>query len=151
MAKANEIINTKNETIDDLVNKNKELNKTLSDIYDDDFEIEEDELQVPIEEMVLFLNEFKIVLIGGRWELPAKLNEYGWTNISQLDKDNLCTGVDVAKYADFTVINTRFVSHTIVHKVESVTDSDTRMSYNGTNPEKLIIAMYDFVKKFIGD
>lgn len=151
LAKANELINSKNETIDDLVNKNKELNKTLSDIYDDDFEIEEDELQVPIEEMVLFLNEFKIVLIGGRWELPAKLNEYGWTNISQLDKDNLCTGVDVAKYADFTVINTRFVSHTIVHKVESVTDSDTRMSYNGTNPEKLIVAMYDFVKKFIGD
>jgi hypothetical protein len=36
----------------------------------------------------------------------------------------------------------------MVNKVESMTESDIRMLYNGTNPEKLIEAMYDFVMKY---
>lgn len=148
LEEAQAIIESKNSTIDALVTKNKELNKSIATIYDDDFETETEEVKKTIEEMVQELNDYKIVLIGGRFELPTKLNEYGWMNIRQYDNNNLSTGIDAVNYADFIVINTRFVNHTIVNKVESMTDSDIRMLYNGTNPEKLIEAMYDFVMKY---
>ena len=149
LAEAQSIIESKNETIDSLVNKNKDLNKFVSSIYDDDFEEESEEEQKSIEEMVKELNDYKIVLIGGRFELPSKLNEYGWMNIKQYDNNSLCTGMDSISYADFVVINTKFVSHTTVHKAESmIEDSSLVMSYNGTNPEKLISAMYDFIMRY---
>lgn len=148
LEEAQALIESKNSTIDALVTKNKELNKSIATIYDDDFETETEEVKKTIEEMVQELNDYKIVLIGGRFELPTKLNEYGWMNIRQYDNNNLSTGIDAVNYADFIVINTRFVNHTIVNKVESMTDSDIRMLYNGTNPEKLIEAMYDFVMKY---
>ena len=149
LAEAQSIIESKNETIDSLVNKNKDLNKFVSSIYDDDFEEESEEEQKSIEEMVKELNDYKIVLIGGRFELPGKLNEYGWMNIKQYDNNSLCTGMDSISYADFVIINTKFVSHTTVHKAESMIEDSSRvMSYNGTNPEKLISAMYDFIMKY---
>lgn len=148
LEEAQALIESKNSTIDALVTKNKELNKSIATIYDDDFETETEEVKKTIEEMVQELNDYKIVLIGGRFELPTKLNEYGWMNIRQYDNNNLSTGIDAVNYADFIVINTRFVNHTMVNKVESMTDSDIRMLYNGTNPEKLIEAMYDFVMKY---
>lgn len=149
LEEAQAIIESKNSTIENLVNKNKELNKFVADIYDDDSEIKyELEEKKSIEEMVKELNDYKIILIGGRFDLPSRLNEYGWMNIKQYDSNNLCTGIDSVNYADFIVINTKFVNHTIVNKVESMTESDIRMLYNGTNPEKLIEAMYDFVMKY---
>lgn len=148
LEEAQALIESKNSTIDALVTKNKELNKSIATIYDDDFETETEEVKKTIEEMVQELNDYKIVLIGGRFELPTKLNEYGWMNIRQYDNNNLSTGIDAVNYADFIVINTRFVNHTVVNKVESMTDSDIRMLYNGTNPEKLIEAMYNFVMKY---
>lgn len=148
LEEAQALIESKNSTIEALVTKNKELNKSIATIYDDDFEKETEEVKKTIEEMVQELNDYKIVLIGGRFELPTKLNEYGWMNIRQYDNNNLSTGIDAVNYADFIVINTKFVNHTIVNKVESMTDSDIRMLYNGTNPEKLIEAMYDFVMKY---
>lgn len=149
LAEAQTIIESKNETINSLVEKNKDLNKFVASIYDDNFEEETEEETKSIEEMVKELNDYKIILIGGRMELPGKLNEYGWMNIKQYDSNSLCTGMDSINYADFIVINTKFVSHTAVHKAESmVDDSSLIMSYNGTNPEKLISAMYDFIMKY---
>lgn len=149
LKEAQAIIESKNSTIENLVDKNKELNKFISDIYDDDSEIKyELEEKKSIDEMVKELNDYKIILIGGRFDLPSRLNEYGWMNIKQYDNNNLCTGIDSVNYADFIVINTKFVNHTMVNKVESMTESDIRMLYNGTNPEKLIEAMYDFVMKY---
>ena len=145
----NSIIESKNNSIDTLVEKNASLNKQLTEIYCDENENFEEELtEVSIEEMVKMLNDFKILMVGGRTELLSKLNEYGWTNVEQVDRSNLCTGVDVARYADFCVVNTRFISHTLAKKVDAVTDSERRMSYNGTNPEKLIMSLYDFVQKY---
>ena len=151
LAEAQSIIENKTKTIGDLVKKNSELNKRIDDFYADEDNLEEENEEISIttiEEMVALLNDFKILMVGGRTELLSKLNEYGWVNVDQVDKNNISTGVDVAKYSDFCVINTRFISHTLAHKVESVTESERRMSFNGTNPEKLIVATYDFVKKY---
>lgn len=145
----NSIVDNKNNSIDLLVEKNANLNKQLDEIYcDETEELEDETFEISIEEMVKMLNDFKILLVGGRMDLRSKLNEYGLTNVEQVDRANLCTGIDVARYADFCVINTRFISHTLAKKVENVTDSERRMSYNGTNPEKLIISLYDFVQKY---
>ena len=151
LKEAQSIIENKTKTISDLVEKNSELNKRIDDFYADEDNLEEDDEEISIttiEEMVSMLNDFKILMVGGRTELLGKLNEYGWVNVDQIDRNNISTGVDVAKYSDFCVINTRFISHTLAHKVESVTESERRMSFNGTNPEKLIISVYDFIKKY---
>ena len=150
-----QLLQSKNDTINDLVNKNKELNQSLSNIYaDDNIEDIDDtiECETSISDMISQLNDFNIVFIGGRYELLSKLNEYGWTNIRQLSSLDVSTGVvSIAAHADFCIINTRFISHALVYKIESITDPKRRMSYSGTNLDKLINCTYDFVMRYLNN
>ena len=150
-----QLLQSKNDTINDLVNKNKELNQSLSNIYaDDNIEDIDDtiERETSISDMISQLNDFNIVFIGGRYELLSKLNEYGWTNIRQLSSLDVSTGVvSIAAHADFCIINTRFISHALVYKIESITDPKRRMSYSGTNLDKLINCTYDFVMRYLNN
>lgn len=148
LEEAKRIIDSKSNIINQLKDKNKSLNTFISNIFSDD-DIEETELDetCSIEDMVLFLNDFKITMVGGRFELLSKLNSYGWTNVDQFDSSNL---VSTNKQSDFYVINTAFNSHKVVRKVESMENNngETIMYFNGTNAEKLIESCYRFVKKF---
>lgn len=147
------IVDSKTEIIEQLNSENKELNAFINNIYsDEDIDDEEEYVpEVPMEEMVEYLNNFRFLLVGGRFELPQKLAEYGWTNLTQFDsRKNL--GATQTNGADFYVFNTKFISHKIVRKVESeITDTDTTMYYNGTNTEKLIESCYKFAKAFFED
>ena len=153
LAEAQSIIESKTAIIDKLTEQRDELNSQIANIYDDntvdDTEDWSIDNSIDIDNIIKELNDFNIVLIGGRSELLSKVNKYGWVNVKQYDKNNISTGMDSIRYADFAIINTKFVSHTIVHKTESMIDSKYIMSYNGTNPEKLIQSTYDFIQKIL--
>jgi len=144
------IIDSKTDIIEQLNIENKELNLVISNIYsDDDLDETLDEEDVSLDQMVTFLNEFKILMVGGRYDLLSSLAKYNWTNLEQFDgRKNL--GTSQLTKADFYVLNTKFISHKVTWKVESdVNDSEVIMYYNGTNPEKLIRSCYKFVKEFL--
>lgn len=149
IAELQRIIDSKSEIIEQLSNENKELNLFISNIYSDDDSIQEEtKIELSISEMVEYLNNFKFLMVGGRFDLIQKLNEYGWNNLDQFDgRKNL--GSSQMPNADFYVLNTKFISHKVTWKVESeVEDSEVIMYYNGTNPEKLIQACYEFTSEF---
>lgn len=147
------IIDSKTEIIEQLNMENKDLNAFISNIYsenDEDTDAENDttEFEVSIEEMVNYLNNFKFLMVGGRFELIQKLNDYGWTNVDQFDgRKHL--GAAQLQSSDFYVLNTKFLSHKVTCKIASnISDFETMMYYNGTNPEKLIKACYSFSTNF---
>ncbi len=147
----NEQIKSKQETIDKLVDKNKQLTSYIDNIYnEDDIDDEKIENDVTIEEMVNYINDFKFTLIGGRMDLVQKLNDIGWTNIIQFDHRNSNKLGGNISLSDFYVVNTKFISHKLVDKVETLDDiTDTMIYFNGTNIDKLVYTCYQFVKNFL--
>lgn len=106
------------------------------------------EISVSQAEMIDYLNNFRILMIGGRNELLDKLADLGWTNVDQVTKEN--TNAVTAK-ADFFCVNTKFVAHRLVSMVESAYPDrrDQMLYYNGTNTDKLIQVCYQFVKNWM--
>lgn len=106
------------------------------------------EISVSQTEMIDYLNNFRILMIGGRNELLDKLADLGWTNVDQITKEN--TNAVTAK-ADFFCVNTKFVAHRLVSMVESAYPDrrDQMLYYNGTNTDKLIQVCYQFVKNWM--
>ena len=106
------------------------------------------EISVSQTEMIDYLNNFRILMIGGRNELLDKLADLGWTNVDQVTKEN--TNAVTAK-ADFFCVNTKFVAHRLVSMVESAYPDrrDQMLYYNGTNTDKLIQVCYQFVKNWM--
>lgn len=99
---------------------------------------------IPLEDMIDFLNGFKFTMVGGRDELLSKLKEIGWTNVAQISSESAS---NTAMQSDFFCINTRFISHKIVRLVESdyASQRDQMFYYNGTNIQLLVQVCYDFV------
>lgn len=106
------------------------------------------EISVSQTEMIDYLNNFRILMIGGRNDLLDKLADMGWTNVDQLTKENTNA---VGSKTDFFCVNTKFVAHRLVCMVESAYPdrSDQMLYYNGTNPDKLIQICYQFVKNWM--
>lgn len=99
---------------------------------------------ITLEDMVDFLNGFKFTMVGGRDELLSKLEEIGWTNVSQISAES---SSNTTMQSDFFCINTRFISHKVVRLVESsyADQKDQMFYYNGTNIQLLVQVCYDFV------
>ena len=106
------------------------------------------EISVSQAEMIDYLNNFRILMIGGRNDLLDKLADMGWTNVDQLTKENTNA---VGSKTDFFCVNTKFVAHRLVCMVESAYPDrrDQMLYYNGTNPDKLIQVCYQFVKNWM--
>lgn len=106
------------------------------------------EISVSQTEMIDYLNNFRILMIGGRNDLLDKLADMGWTNVDQLTKENTNA---VGSKTDFFCVNTKFVAHRLVCMVESAYPDrrDQMLYYNGTNPDKLIQVCYQFVKNWM--
>lgn len=106
------------------------------------------EISVSQTEMIDYLNNFRILMIGGRNDLLDKLADMGWTNVDQLTKENTNA---VGSKTDFFCVNTKFVAHRLVCMVESAYPDrrDQMLYYNGTNPDKLIQICYQFVKNWM--
>lgn len=106
------------------------------------------EISVSQTEMIDYLNNFRILMIGGRNDLLDKLADMGWTNVDQLTKENTNA---VGSKTDFFCVNTKFVAHRLVCMVESAYPDrrDQMLYYNGTNQDKLIQICYQFVKNWM--
>lgn len=106
------------------------------------------EISVSQAEMIDYLNNFRILMIGGRNDLLDKLADMGWTNVDQLTKENTNA---VGSKTDFFCVNTKFVAHRLVSMVESAYPDrrDQMLYYNGTNTDKLIQVCYQFVKNWM--
>ena len=62
------------------------------------------EISVSQTEMIDYLNNFRILMIGGRNDLLDKLADMGWTNVDQLTKENTNA---VGSKTDFFCVNTK--------------------------------------------
>jgi hypothetical protein len=144
------LLTSKSNIIDELTEETKRLNEYVNIISSDDDDIDEEKQEVSIEEAVDYLNNFKVMLVGGRTELLGKCNAKGWTNVSQEDNKNRLN--NHVSSADFFVINAKFLGHNLVWSFEKNYENfkDTMMYYNGTNVDTLIYTCYNFVKAYIG-
>jgi len=144
------IIASKNNIINDFGEQVRNLNQELMSYYTD--ELEESNISasgnVSIEDMITYLNNFKLCLVGGRMELPGKLESMGLHNVIQIDHRRAVSSTPEA--CDFYCINTAFVSHKLVRNVQSRYPSlvNRMFYYNGTNVENLIKSAYSFVKQW---
>lgn len=139
-------LSAKSDFITKLSNELEVANSKLESVFtEEDLAVEvlssED---VPLEDMINFLNGFKFTMVGGRDELLSRLKEIGWTNVTQISSESAS---NTAMQSDFFCINTRFISHKIVRLVESdyASQRDQMFYYNGTNIQLLVQVCYDFV------
>ena len=139
-------LSAKSDFITKLSNELEVANSNLESVFtEEDLAVEvlssED---IPLEDMVEFLNGFKFTMVGGRDDLLLRLKEIGWTNIAQISSESAS---NTTMQSDFFCINTRFISHKVVRLVESDYSSqkDQMFYYNGTNIQLLVQVCYDFV------
>ena len=125
-----------------------EMNDMLSQI--DDIEELVDEVEdVPIEEMIDFLNDYKFAMIGGHVNMHKKLKELGLTNTVYIEDINrVVSGV---QSVDFVCLFTKLCSHKHVRAAQSMyTDMTDRLIYiNQQNTDIVIKICYSFVKKWL--
>lgn len=123
-------------------------------LFDDSIEDEvaiTEETGVSLEEMVSFLNDFKIAIVGGRNNLMGYLAEKGLKNIVQLNEEQCHTGSQTTIQCDFFCIQTKFIGHKIIRNVESKypKQKGEMFYYNGTNADSLIRVCYHFITKWL--
>ena len=144
------LILSKNNIITDLTAEVKRLNEELTSYYsEDEFDDDDTEADVSLEEMVQFLNDFRIQILGGRENLYERLVSAGLNDVSQVMSHNMYSSTAVD--ADFIVINTKFVSHKLVRVAQErfKTKLDCFIYYNGTNSDGLIKACYDYINNWL--
>lgn len=139
-------LSAKSDFITKLSNELEVANSKLESVFtEEDLAVEvlssED---IPLEDMIEFLNGFKFTMVGGRDDLLLKLKEIGWTNVAQISSESAS---NTTMQSDFFCINTRFISHKVVRLVESdyASQRDQMFYYNGTNIQLLVQVCYDFV------
>ena len=145
-----QIVSTKSKIIDDMEEQIKsykiEINSTYSDVNIDEQKEDSDDYVSP-EEMVEFLKDFKIGVVGGRYDFDTKLEALN-LNITQMNTTNRSYNYNIV---DFIVINTKFVSHQNVDFVRSFykNKNDMFMYYNGTNVDNFVSSLYDFINNWM--
>lgn len=121
------------------------LNDLLVSLNTDDTEVS---TNVPLDEVIKFLNGFSLLIVGGRIDLETKLTELGLKNFTHIDS---LSDVQRIGNFDFVVSMTRFLSHKVYYGVLNKIGSenkDKHTYYNGTNLETLLYSCYDFINKY---
>lgn len=143
------IIASKSNIIDNLTENLRDANVQLQSYYSDDCCEEVVEPTISLQEALNYINQFAVVLVGGRNDILPKLEEIGWLNVRQISDQNILNSTPIK--ADFFCMNTKFISHKIVRSVESkYQDQKSQMYYyNGTNVENLVFCTYEFIRKWV--
>lgn len=145
---------SKSETIAKLRAELDDMRAKMRSTYaDHDFVVDEEspEIQDTLEEMVEFVNQFRLVIIGGFDTLPVRLEQLGLTNVYCIQSEKAMNGTLVS--GDFFCICTRFISHALSYGVEKAYNSQLEQffRFNGTNAEALLRAYYDFAKSWFAE
>lgn len=144
---ANLAIGQKQNIIDQLREEVKSLKTKVQSIYSDE-DVEGDQgvaEDVSTEEMLSFVNQFRVVVVGGIDSMQQRLEEAGFTNLYFLNNERILNNTRVN--GDFFCICTKFVSHKVVYGVEvSYSDqSDSFFYFNGTNVDVFLRTCYKFM------
>lgn len=137
---------------DELESKLKDLDANVSDLLQSLEETEAEEVtdEVSLEEMVEYLNCFKLCIVGGRVELTDRLTELGLHNFVQATSANELQRVSDF---DFTVMMTKFLGHSTFYSAmtKSSFNRDKNIYFNGTNVQSLISICYEFIDNCLKD
>lgn len=144
------LLASKQDIIDKLVDKNKSLQKELNSYFDESTVLSEMESEdsVSLEEMLDALNGMSYLLLGGRVGMNKHIEEKGLTGVTQIIDDVMFAKSSTSNInADFIIICTSFVSHQLVRTMQEryKNQLDTFIYFNGTNVDALIKTIYNFV------
>lgn len=116
---------------------------------DDDGQLEETD--VSTEEMLRFVNQFKLVVVGGRDNMEQRLENFGFTNCNFITSERASRGTLVN--GDFFCLCTKFLAHKLVFSVEAhyANQLEQFMYFNGTNPEVFLRVCYDFMHSWFAE
>lgn len=146
------IISEKNDQIDALTKEIEALKKQNellqqdidSLLEDDDSKTQfESEIIVLQEDKIKFINQYNVVIVGGRYDLDVKLDKLGFTNYTQVD-----TTSELKKNVlnpDVVIICSKFVSHSMEYTANSYYKDVPKMYFNQTNIDSFINQIYEFL------
>lgn len=117
-----------------------------------------DELQLnqeefpPMSEMVSFINDFDIFIVGGLSDLPNLLEDMGVHSCKFFPNVNAFTAGRQLN-VDFIIVNTRFCKHKDYYMVKSTFNDmhDRILHYNGANVKVLIQCLYRFINTWLSN
>lgn len=142
----------KQHIIDELRKEVSSLRSKVKSTYSVDSEVEaEEELtetSVSNSEMLDFVNQFRLVFIGGKNIMEQRLHDAGFTNVYFLDSER--AGNSTLVYGDFFCICTKFVSHKLVYNAETnyKDQLDSFFYFNGTNADAFLRVCYHFMHEW---
>lgn len=142
---------SKQDIIDKLRAEVDSLNaRVRSTFADEDFADENGVVENPVtqEEMLEFVNQFRLVVIGGQDRIKTKLEAAGFTNFYCIDSEHAS---NTLVSGDFFCICAKFVSHKSIYMVESryPTQLDEFFYFNGTNVNAMLRTCYEFMHGYL--
>lgn len=129
--------------------------KMKSFFSDDDYTVEEEsgeaDTGVSVQDMLDYVNQFRLVVIGGFDTLQSRLESLGLTNVFFISSAHAMNGTVAT--GDFFCVCTKFTSHKLVRGVERqyANQLEQFFHFNGTNAEALLRAYYTFAKNWLED
>lgn len=151
LASANSSLAEKQRIIDELRAEVQSLRMKVRSTYsEEEFEAHAEEEEVAVsdvstEEMLAFVNQFRIVVLGGYDTMQQRLEEAGFTNLYFLQSERVLNNTKAS--GDFFCICTKFVSHKLAFGAEThYSDQlDSFFYFNGTNTDLFLRTCYDFI------
>lgn len=153
---AQKTISEKQHIIDELREEVKGLRSKVRSIYSDEVSEDDEERkgvvkEVSTEEMLEFVNQFRLVVVGGFKEMSRKMEELGFTNFFCLDSERASNSTLAS--GDFFCLCTKFLSHKLAYNVEThyCEQLDQFFYFNGTNVDIFLRTCYEFMKGWFED
>lgn len=124
--------------------------------YESEIDDSEETVTQPLvstEEMLRFVNQFRLIIVGGYDILQKRLEDFGFTNFYFITSERASNSTMVS--GDFFCLCTKFLSHKLAYNVEANYSKqvDRFFYFNGTNVEMLLRTYYEFMKDYfeVGD
>lgn len=147
-AEAERLVSSKQIVIDGLVDELKDLRATVQNMYNHSEDNMHLDTSVSVEEMLRFVNQFRLVIIGGIDSMQGRMEQVGFTNFFVVSPKYKVSNKDIP--GDFYCVCTKFISHSLVYALESrhCDQLDCFFYFNGTNVDVLLRSCYEFMKGY---
>ena len=148
---ADDLVATKQGIIDRLRPEVEDLRAKVHNMYDvEELEPEAGVVDetVSTSEMLAFVNQFRLIIVGGIDSLRFRMEDAGFTNFYVCASKYQNGSMDAV--GDFYCICTKFISHKDTNYMEAKhSDQISQFFYfNGTNADMLLRTSYQFIKSW---